>query len=621
MKKAIYIALFLCTVFALEGMAQTAKSAYFLDGTFHNFKLNPAMKAERGFFSVGLGNMTIGANSNVGISDFLYPQGNKLTTFMSGDVDQAEFLGRLPESIRLGLNFDETLLAFGFRMFGGYTSFSLSTHTSTSMALPKGFFELAKTGLQQSSFNFSGINMSTMNYAAATLGYSHEVYKGLRVGVNLKYLVGLAYADLTFDRFNVELSEERWMVEAHARAQAALFYEANPSDFKPVSSFAPTAKGFAVDLGVVYDMKEFVPGLTLSASLLDLGKINWKYTMSLENDGTPLVWTGLNDIDLNDMGSALKSELDKLGEDAKKMYDYKEFKINDIESTSAKLGATMYLGAEYNMPFFNPLSVAVLYGKKFSTYSGWDEVRGFVNFAPFKWIEASANIGKTTFGTSWGWMFNFHPGFTSFFIGSDYMLHKVTPQFIPVNDLNYHITLGVNMPIGKRDSDKGNKRQSQKETKSTHSTTHSTQTIVIYKDITLPVLSVTLNESADTLTAVNDTLQLTAVVTPDNATNKAVTWSSSNDSVAIVDNNGFVTAVGNGIAIITATADEQTATCEITVAIEATEETANEVTEEVVNEVTEEAAEEVTANTTEESTEEAIENPVIENDNTDSSLQ
>ena len=55
-----------------------------------------------------------------------------------------------------------------------------------------------------------------------------------------------------------------------------------------------------------------------------------------------------------------------------------------------------------------------------------------------------------TYGTSWGWMFNFHPGWTSFFIGSDYMISKVTPQFIPVNDLNYHITFGINMPLGKR---------------------------------------------------------------------------------------------------------------------------------------------------------------------------
>lgn len=629
MKRLKYITLLILAAFALNGSAQTAKSAYFLDGTFHNFKLNPAMQAERGFFSFGVGNMTIGTNSNVGISNFLYPHphnDNQLMSFMSSEVGQDEFLSNLPESIRLGMNFDETLLAFGFRMFGGYTSFSLSMHANTSFAMPKGFFEFAKTGLQQSSFDFSGINMNMTSYAAATLGYSHEVYKGLRVGVNLKYLIGLAYLDATFDRFNIELSEQRWMVEAHAKAQAALFGEVyydgeNSLDNLKFGSFAPSSNGFAVDLGVVYDMKEFVPGLTLSASLLDLGKINWKYTMSLENDGTPLVWTGLNDIDLNDMGSALESELDKLGEDAEKMM---EFKINDIESTSAKLGATMYLGAEYNMPFYNPLSVAVLYGKKFSTYSGWNEVRGFVNFAPLKWLEASANIGKTTFGTSWGWMFNFHPGFTSFFIGSDYMISKVTPQFLPVNDLNYHITFGINMPIGKRISDKNKKRQSEEPT----TIKHSVQNTIIYNynNIILPVSKVELNESVDTLTAVNETLQLTAVVTPNNATNKAVTWSSSNDSVATVDNNGFVTAVGNGIAIITATAEEQTATCEITVAIEATEkvvdEVAEEVTEEVVaDEAAEEVTEEVTENTTEESTEEATETSVTEDANADSSLQ
>lgn len=454
MKKYKYIILSLCAVLAFEATAQTAKSAYFLDGTFHNFKLNPAMDAERAFFSFGLGNMTIGTNSNVGISDFLYPQGNHLTTFMSGSVDQEEFLGGLPQSARLGLNFDETLLAFGFRMLGGYTSFSLSTHFNTSMALPKGFFEFAKKGLQGSQLNFSGINLNTMSYAAATLGYSHEVYKGLRVGVNLKYLMGLAYADATIDNFNVELSEERWRVEAHAKAQAALISEVYFADGENslnnlrLGTFAPAANGFAVDLGVVYDMKEFVPGLTLSASVVDLGMINWQYMMSLENNDTPIEWTGLNDADIKHIGEALEDEFEKVSDAANQMMD---FKVNDIESKATKLNATMYLGAEYNMPFYNPLSVALLYGKKFSpyAYSGWDEVRGYVNIAPVKWFEASANIGYSTFGTSWGWMLNFHPVATSFFIGSDYMISKVTPQFIPVNNFNYHITFGINIPFGK----------------------------------------------------------------------------------------------------------------------------------------------------------------------------
>ena len=61
------------------------------------------------------------------------------------------------------------------------------------------------------------------------------------------------------------------------------------------------------------------------------------------------------------------------------------------------------------------------------------------------------------------------------------------------------------------------------------------------------------------------TLQLTATVEPSNATNKAVTWSSSDETVATVDKNGLVTAVGGGTATITATAGEQSAECQITV--------------------------------------------------------
>lgn len=446
----------LLATFTLNVTAQTAKSAYFLDGAYHNFKLNPAMKAERGFFTIGLGNLTLGTNGNVGVSHFLFPKGNdELTTFMSGTVDQDEFLDRLPQSIRLGMNFDETLLALGFRMFGGYTSFSVSLHSNTSIALPKGFFEFAKKGFQESRYNFSGINLNTMNYAAATLGYSHEVYKGLRVGVNLKYLMGLAYADATFDRFNIEMSEEQWLVESHAQAQAALISEVyfedgdNNIENLQMGAFAPAASGFAVDLGIVYDMKELVPGLTLSASVVDLGRINWQYMMSLENNNTPIKWDGFSEIDINEIGTSLEAELEQLGKDAEQMM---ELKVNDIKSEATNLNATMYLGAEYNMPFYKPLSVAMLYGKQFSpyAYSGWDEFRGYINIAPLKWLEASANIGHTTFGTSWGWMLNFHPAGTTLFVGSDYMISNITPQYLPVNDLNYHFTLGMNIAIGKR---------------------------------------------------------------------------------------------------------------------------------------------------------------------------
>ncbi len=64
--------------------------------------------------------------------------------------------------------------------------------------------------------------------------------------------------------------------------------------------------------------------------------------------------------------------------------------------------------------------------------------------------------------------------------------------------------------------------------------------------------------------AVGATVTLTATVTPDNATDKTVTWSTSNSAVATVA-GGLVTGVAAGSATITAKAGDKTATCAITV--------------------------------------------------------
>ena len=66
---------------------------------------------------------------------------------------------------------------------------------------------------------------------------------------------------------------------------------------------------------------------------------------------------------------------------------------------------------------------------------------------------------------------------------------------------------------------------------------------------------------------VGDTKELTATVAPAEATNKAVTWKSDDESVATVSNAGVVTAIAAGTATITVTTTDggKTATCAITV--------------------------------------------------------
>ena len=78
------------------------------------------------------------------------------------------------------------------------------------------------------------------------------------------------------------------------------------------------------------------------------------------------------------------------------------------------------------------------------------------------------------------------------------------------------------------------------------------------------VTSVTLDKTSASMT-VGDTVTLTATVAPDNATNKTVTWTSSNKAVATVDQNGVVTAVGAGSATISAQAGNIIATCAVAV--------------------------------------------------------
>lgn len=71
---------------------------------------------------------------------------------------------------------------------------------------------------------------------------------------------------------------------------------------------------------------------------------------------------------------------------------------------------------------------------------------------------------------------------------------------------------------------------------------------------------------------VNETSTLTANITPSNATNKNVTWSTSAPTVATVDANGAVKALAVGTAVITATTADgnKTATCNVTVSAAAT---------------------------------------------------
>jgi hypothetical protein len=76
---------------------------------------------------------------------------------------------------------------------------------------------------------------------------------------------------------------------------------------------------------------------------------------------------------------------------------------------------------------------------------------------------------------------------------------------------------------------------------------------LVITDVTVPVTGVSISPSGDTTVGIGQTIQLGAVITPTDATNKNVTWTSSNTAAVTVDATGKITAAGIGVANITVT--------------------------------------------------------------------
>ena len=93
-----------------------------------------------------------------------------------------------------------------------------------------------------------------------------------------------------------------------------------------------------------------------------------------------------------------------------------------------------------------------------------------------------------------------------------------------------------------------------------------TDTPAAVSGITLSQTEISLNKGK--------TAVLTATVAPENAADKTVIWSSSNEKVATVS-DGTVTAVSKGTATVTAKAGDKTATCTVTVKVPASKVTLN----------------------------------------------
>lgn len=465
MKK--YILSVLIALFAITTTkAQTLKSGYFLDGYFYRHQMNPAYGNERKYFSFPLfGNTNISAESNVGLSTFIYPSNNPkydLTTFLDPQISSNEFLNGLKNKNKFGINMNMQILSIGFKARNGYATIDLGLKSQLNALLPKDLFAFIKNGMNPegvTNYELNNFGINTSSYLELAVGFSRNIINDkIRVGGKAKILIGAAYANIFYKDMSVSLSQDKWKIETDGYADMAIPSvgfktemrngKQQVSGFETGGGFAPAGMGLAFDLGATY---EVIEDLEVSLAIQDLGFMKWSNVSKAKSD-SQYEFNGFNNIavDKDDTENydqnSINAQFDNLANDLKDAF----FIYSDGEKTSIKkaLSATLNIGASYKMPFYKGLSFGFLSSTRIAGKYSTSEGRFYANVTPIQWFDASINYAISSYGSSFGWIINFHPKGFNFFVGSDSQIFKVSPQFIPIKRINANICMGINFPIG-----------------------------------------------------------------------------------------------------------------------------------------------------------------------------
>ena len=444
----------------IAASAQSASSGYFLEGFNQRYQLNPAFAPERPVFMAfpGLSNLQVEAQSTVGLANFLYESTSKpgmLTTFMSPDIDAQKFLDDMPKGARFNVGLNMDILALGIGGKNGFTTFNVKMRNSEQIILPKELFGFMKASLAQGDYLIENININTTTYMEASLTHSHKIGENLTVGLGLKFLEGVAYADVTINEIDAKLHEDEWRVKSNGTIKASVpgaQYKLDPekNTFDGIEGFKfsmPGSHGFAVDLGAEYDFKDIVEGLKVSAAITDLGFIGWANMNTFATNNNEYVeFEGFNNYDVN--GDNNDEAMDQINDDFNDMVQLYQTGTTDKRERVA-LAANFRLGAEYALPFADWVSFGELITFRTGMYP-YAASRTSVTLSPCGWIDLSGNFAWTTYGSTLGMLLNFHPGGINFFLAVDRLKAEFNPQFVPLHDFGLNFSLGLNLAFGKK---------------------------------------------------------------------------------------------------------------------------------------------------------------------------
>ncbi len=436
-----------------SSVAQVTRSGYFVDDYTYRYQINPAFGNSKNYIAIpAVGNFNVGICGNLNLDNILYPINGRTTTFMNPLVDTQEFLGNLEDINKLRTDIKIDLLSAGFKAFGGYNTVNISARTNVGVDLPKSIFSLLKEGLANKTYEIGDIRANASAYAEIALGHSRQLSSEWRVGATVKFLFGAGNVEADLRRADLALGEDVWNITTDAEINASLkglTYQHNHDDPNnpyidgiDVDGAGLGGFGMGIDLGVAYT-PSILSDLTVSASITDLGFINWNNNMLASTNGEHSFTTDKYSFSVDDQApNSFENEWERMSDDLETLYQL--YDMGDQGSRSTSLATTFNIGVEYKLPVYRNLSFGLLNTTRINGDYGWTDFLLSANIAPVKCFDASANVSVGTFGCGFGWLMNLHLTGFNLFVGMDHTLGKVTPQFVPLHS-NASANFGMNI--------------------------------------------------------------------------------------------------------------------------------------------------------------------------------
>jgi hypothetical protein len=384
-KKSRYLPVLLLLIILQEAASQNSQVMYYMNLPQKHL-LNPALTPSNSFYLgvPAINGINLNINNNFfNFSDVIMPnqKGDSLISFLHPGYNADNFLNKLKTRNSIEPEINIQLLSMGFRTGKDlYVSFDITERIQGSFALPKDLFVLALKGngnFLDKTIDLSGLDASLKYFHEFGMGFSKNFGNRLRLGIRGKLLFGIANVSMNNQSLGLTVNNDySWDLNADLSASisgpvkvymnnknmidSVVFDNkrfqkpgSDKTDINQVISYLTNTKnmGFGVDIGAVYQVTDRI---NISASIIDLGFINWKSDITNLQASSTFKFSGFN---ITDVANGTKT-IDQLAQD---MVDSlkNSFTINkDIKGFRTDLPFGVLVGGSFNLS--KSLSLGIL---------------------------------------------------------------------------------------------------------------------------------------------------------------------------------------------------------------------------------------------------------------------